>query len=198
MEQYEQLIGEVMLHRLPKDILEAMRVMAVLTYPISDQRSLVDQIEIQLREPQKSLPSEKVEALNLVRGLVTARDFPIMTPVSGLEKLLVYFSEPPGEDLLLDLDIPDVRGTLETPPFDPCAHFRSSFIGACADRACNVFVRQYFLHGAALPDAIADGNLEGETCMRQGGYLGSSIRPTIRVMDPSDRIVRRTGRSRRG
>src|SRR5688572_19312519 len=118
----DQLIGEILQDHLPQDILGALRVMASLTYPISDRRSFIDQLETLAKDQQKSPSAEQVEALDFVRGTLTALDFPILTPVSGLEKIFTYFSDPYWEDSLPGSDIPEE-------PVNICMQLRSAFSG---------------------------------------------------------------------
>jgi hypothetical protein len=147
MKKNEQLIGEIMLDHLPKNILGALRVMSSLTYPISDRRSFLAQLETLVNDPQDSPPSEQVEALHLVRRAITAFDFPISTPVSGLEKALARLSNRYWDDFGLDLDVPDPGDFVERPVIDDCQELMNKFPGACGQQACAVFEQLVRQHG---------------------------------------------------
>jgi hypothetical protein len=152
-----------------------------------------------VKDPQKSPPSEQVEIMHLVRGVITALDFPISTPVSGLEKIFAHFSDPYWEDFGLDLDIPDPGDFVEHPTFDGCTALRSMFIGACAERACE-FYRQLVRDNVPEPVAFFAGIGEGRRCMYSRGYgssaTGSSHSPAL--VDPSDLVFGWYRRRRRG
>jgi hypothetical protein len=139
MEKNEQLIGEIMLDYLPKDILRALQVMASLTYPINDRRSFLAQLETLVRDSQKSTSVEQEETVHLVRGVITVFDFPTSTPASGLEKAYAHLSKPFWEDLGLDLDTLDPGEFIERPTIDHCSELMNKFPGVCGRRACEAY-----------------------------------------------------------
>ena len=168
MKKNEQLIGEIMMDHLPKNILGALRVMASLTYPISDRRSFLAQLETLGKDPQKSPPSELVEALDLVRGALTADNFPILTPVSGLEKIFAHYSNPHRKLTGLKLNC----GFME----DPRLHYREMFLGACADLAFEVY-EDSLRRGIPCLDSNIRGVLAGRDCESHAGYITSAWDP---------------------
>jgi hypothetical protein len=169
MSQTEQWIAEIVLDKLPKSVLGAMRVLARLNYPISDRRSFIAQLEDLSKDPQKSLPSEEAEALSLVRRGISPLDFPIETPVSGLEKGFERLSKLFRGDVGPDVIIPDVDD--ERPELNVRAVYDEMFSPACAQLAYD-FYRQVLRSERYAPfaaeRAIAVGLQEGKRCMRYG------------------------------
>jgi hypothetical protein len=172
MKKNEQLIGEILLDQLPKNILGSLRVMASLTYPISDRRSFIAQLETLPKDSQTSPSADPVGALDLVREAFTAHDFPILTPVSGLEKIFARVSDLYWEDLWLGFNVHDVGHYDEPSPRDTCAELSSMFFGACGDRACEVY-RQLVGRWGELTARVA-AEAEGRRCMNSGDFIGPS------------------------
>lgn len=163
-EQNEPLVGEILLDNVPKNILGALQVMASLTYPISDRRSFIAQLETLMKDPQKSPSLEQLDALQLVRGKITVFDFPISTSVSGLEKFFARFSDRYGEDFGLDLFLPDPGDFVERPAIDDCSELRNKFpLGGCGDRACGVYRQLVGRWGQFTARVAAEA--EGRRCM---------------------------------
>jgi len=197
MEHTEQLIGEIMLDNLPKNIFGALRVMAELNYPLNDRRTFIAQLENLSNDPEKKLPEEQKVALFLARGALTVRDFPILTPASGLEKAFAHLSDPRWLDFGQDLDIPDVRDSIEHPPFDAWSAYNNKFIGACVNRAYAFY--RYLVDVAKQPWFIAypAGLAEGQRCMDAGEGLDPSPPYSYDLVDPSDLVLHWYRRRRR-
>lgn len=173
MSKNEQLLGEILVDNLPKRTLGALRVMARLKYPIKDQRSFVAQLEALLKDPQISLTSEEEKALPLVRSEINPLDFPIETPVSGLEKGLARFSESFWDDFRTYLPFLGGEDSLEHPTVDARRSYQEAFSPVCAERAYNHYLRvkppaydPYDPYGEIR--AFVAGMFEGSRCMHYG------------------------------
>jgi hypothetical protein len=160
-EQLKLWVGEIVLDNLPTILQGALRLIVRLDYPIKDRHSFLAQLEGLSKNQQDPLLSQEMDAISIVRQGLKPLDFPMETPISGLEKAIARFSD--AFRLDYGLFIPDPRDTVEHPGFDPWPDYQRMFSPICANRAYE-FYRQA-IRNSHWAVAFHAGLTEGKRCM---------------------------------
>jgi hypothetical protein len=152
----DNLIAQFLLCTLSKQALGTYQLMTKLKYPLTDRKTLIDQLECLRKDVEKVTKDEK-ESIQLIQSFLTPLDFPILSIQSGLEKL--HIKLPPR---FIFPDLLNPRDTLERPIPDVQADYIRRFGAVCGARAYATYLD--FRRGFPEVTAYKAGLDEGERC----------------------------------